>query len=255
MEELLSNRSVPDIVGELTYNTLNDLSKNSFVTLLVYTGYITRDPTKADSQLKIPNKEIKLVFEGLFRNKFKKLIKSTNTLLQHLSNEDIKGLETNIQNELNLQSFDILTEGAVKNLSESSYHNMLFVYFFLCISYYDRFSTPTTSIGKPDILLAPIRDCGLKTAYIFELKYVTDENKLENESQVGIEQIVTKNYNSYFSNQRNFDFVNKIICIGLSFCKKKLYMTHIVSIPKKLIELYKEKIEVSNTRVTRSSKK
>ena len=62
----------------------------------------------------------------------------------------------------------------------------------------------------------------INPAYIFEFKAVNNENELENYAKTGFEQIKEKEYHVELKNRE----IDKIVCVGLAFYRKKLKMKY-----------------------------
>ena len=190
----------------------NDLDPNRLWELMLFSGYLTvKEKINNEAYLvKIPNKEIRSFFKGLFAEiifKGKSNIASMKAALESKDiNTIVKILEKVVLNAISFYDTN-------KNL-ENPYQTLLAGFFYALDDYYEMKPNPETGYGRADIILKPRNKKW--SGYIFELKRAKTKN-LEKEAEKALEQIEEKKYDTLLINER----IKEIIKIGLVFDGKK----------------------------------
>uniref|UniRef100_A0A7S3DB18 AAA-ATPase-like domain-containing protein n=1 Tax=Palpitomonas bilix TaxID=652834 RepID=A0A7S3DB18_9EUKA len=182
---------------------------------LLQTGYlsiVTQD--KLSVQLGIPNKEVRIEFNnilGQLKRGTENLGKSS--LKKFVENNDVSELMSELKR--------VLDACSCKNLTcEQSYHSLLFGILFHALHDWLVISEGESGYGFFDIGLIPPDDNISSTATVIEIKYVKKEqkeDKLLKTAQEAVQQIMTKNYSSFFT---RFSHVRKVAQVGICFSGK-----------------------------------
>lgn len=190
----------------------NDLDPNRLWELMLFSGYLTvKEKINSEAYLvKIPNKEIKSFFKGLFAEiifKGKSNIASMKAALESKDiNTIIRILEKIVLNAISFYDTN-------KKL-ENPYQTLLAGFFYALDDYYEMKPNPETWYGRADIILKPRNKKW--SGYIFELKRAKTQN-LEKEAEKALKQIEEKKYDTILINEG----IKDIIKIGLVFDGKK----------------------------------
>ncbi len=190
----------------------NDLDPNRLWELMLFSGYLTvKEKINSEAYLvKIPNKEIKSFFKGLFAEiifKGKSNIASMKAALESKDiNTIIRILEKIVLNAISFYDTN-------KKL-ENPYQTLLAGFFYALDDYYEMKPNPETGYGRADIILKPRNKKW--SGYIFELKRAKTQN-LEKEAEKALKQIEEKKYDTILINEG----IKDIIKIGLVFDGKK----------------------------------
>ena len=190
----------------------NDLDPNRLWELMLFSGYLTvKEKINNEAYLvKIPNKEIRSFFKGLFAEivfKGKSNIASMKAALESKDiNTIVKILEKVVLNAISFYD--------TNKKFENPYQTLLAGFFYALDDYYEMKPNPETGYGRADIILKPRNKKW--TGYIFELKRAKTKN-LEKEAEKALEQIEEKKYDTLLINEG----IKEIIKIGLVFDGKK----------------------------------
>lgn len=212
LELLLSGENITQQIEEdLTYDYLHSSEKN-FWSILYLTGYLTRE--KEENQngvltLKIPNKEIKEIYETTVKSWFE----------DHAKTVDRKELFEAVWNGKE----EVLTKEISKLLRMTiSYHDYRedFYHAFLAGIFtgagYLVESNKEHGEGRSDIVI--FNEYEGKVA-IFEVKYSQTVKKLEEDSNKAIRQMEDRMYAKEFEEE-----YEEVICYGISFYKKRCFV-------------------------------
>ena len=207
---LLRGGSVKVRINErLTYGDLDSNDLDSFWSILYLTGYLT--PTSIDYEnnifeLRIPNKEIKMIFEESISNWFKNDVVPTSLgeIVSQLWNCEGEKLGTTISKLLfrSISSFDY---------SEAFYH--AFLAGVLVLTPYDVKSNRENGEGRTDITV--IDDENIRAA-VFEFKIADKKEQLDSKCIKALEQI---DNNKYAEELIDKGYTEVLKC-GVAFCKK-----------------------------------
>ena len=190
----------------------NNLDPNRLWELMLFSGYLTvKEKINNEAYLvKIPNKEIRSFFKGLFAEIIFKGKSNIASMKAALENKDINTI-IRILEKIVLNAISFYDTN--KNL-ENPYQTLLAGFFYVLDDYYEMKPNPETGYGRADIILKPRNKKW--SGYIFELKRAKTKN-LEKEAEKALEQIEEKKYDTLLINER----IKEIIKIGLVFDGKK----------------------------------
>jgi hypothetical protein len=226
MQDLLDgNRVTAEVREALCYGDLSAHDINDFWTLLLYTGYLTFDPSvierKDDAflyQLFISNQEIRSCFKSRIHGFF-----SRNPVMKNHAADFIKSLfsgnAAETQEHLNslLAKYVSVRDFATNAPKENYYHgfiNGLLVNGVSLIK--EQKSNFESGEGYIDLI---IKSAGNKRIIvILELKQTEDENRdTVLIARSAIDQILDKKYADPYLERNDID---GIYAYGISFCKK-----------------------------------
>lgn len=209
-------------VGKTVYKAINEYMEYVFNAsdiweLFLYSGYLTTDGEKKGElyPLRLPNKEIQTFFRKIFIDRFVGNYTQFSNIVENLKNGKIEEFAKGLQDEIlsSLSYFDTEKD-------ERYYKIFLIGIFIILANDYIRLSERESGYGRADLVLEPKNKTN--PAYIFEFKVVNNEDELENYAKTGFEQIKEKEYDVELKNRG----IDKIICVGLAFYRKKLKMKY-----------------------------
>ena len=211
MEKLMAGDTIDQKIEEnLTYDYLHS-SEENFWSILYLTGYLTRDKEEKESAdgkitLKIPNKEIREIFETTVQDWFSDTAKLQDR--KHLFDAVWNGDEQTLTQEISrLLRITI----SYHDYREDFYHSFLAGIF--AGAGYSVESNKEHGEGRSDLVI--FNECEGKVA-VFEAKYSKEVKKLEEDCEKAIQQIDHRMYAKKFE-----DSYDEVICYGISFYKKR----------------------------------
>lgn len=225
MQELLDGKSITaEVRATLCYGDLQNHDINDFWTLLLYTGYLTFDPTyrsskKNEYSLYIPNEEIR----DCFRDKILAFFK-TNSVMKSSTAELVKGLfegeAEKIQDNLNtlLGKYVSIRDFSVNAPKENYYHGFMNGLLVNGTSFIEEHKSNFESgDGYIDLIIKSIRSRGI--IVILELKQTSDETEDKVLiAQDAVEQIIQKKYADPYIKRND---IKAVLTYGICFCKKE----------------------------------
>ena len=225
MQDLLDGKSITaEVRTTLCYGDLQNHNINDFWTLLLYTGYLTFDPTyrsskKNEYSLYIPNEEIR----DCFRDKILAFFK-TNSVMKTSIGELVKGLfegdAEKVQDNLNLLlgKYVSIRDFATNAPKENYYHGFMNGLLVNDISLIEeQKSNFESGDGYIDLIIKSVRSIGI--IVILELKQTSDENEDKVlTARDAVEQIIRKKYADPYIKRND---IKAVISYGICFCKKE----------------------------------
>lgn len=213
-EALLSGGYIIENIQEdITYNYLHSSEENLW-SILYFTGYLTRvSDEKVNKELprdyyalKIPNKEIKEIFETTIKKWFTESTQQMDrkALFASIWNGDAKKATTEISKLLRLTI-------SYYDYREDFYH-AFFAGIFAGAGYVVQ-SNKEHGEGRSDII---VQDYAGDRLAVFEVKYSRKLEDLEADCEKAISQIDEKMYAEEFQ-----DTYAEVICYGIAFYKKR----------------------------------
>ena len=209
LEILIAGGSIDQQIEEdLTYDYLHS-SEDNLWSILYLTGYLTKAEkgnSENTTKLRIPNKEIKEIFETTVKIWFEDhaRVSDRKHLFEAVWNGDADGLTKEIS---------ILLRKTISyhDYREDFYHAFLAGIF--AGAGYSVESNKEHGEGRSDIV---IFDDESGKVVVFEAKYARKLEDLESDCQKAINQINTKMYAKEFE-----DAYENVICYGIAFYKKR----------------------------------
>ena len=225
MQELLDGKSITAAVKEsLCYGDLQNHDLNDFWTLLLYTGYLTFDPSETVRkenqtlyQLYIPNQEIRKCFESKILDFFRNnpaMKNHTEDLIRNM----FAGDEAEVQLHLNrlLEKYVSIRDFATSAPKENYYHGFMNGLLINgCSLIQEQKSNFESGNGYIDLLLlSASRD----SIIILELKRTDDKvADTRNIALEAINQIINTRYaDVYLENET----ITSIYAYGICFYKR-----------------------------------
>lgn len=208
------------IKDNITYNDITNSDINNVLTLIYYTGYLTKDRKSSLSEqgskifeLKIPNKEITEIFKNSFFDVVKNIVKQK---ILTVEDKKIDELLSNLLEGYEDMVTEILTSLLSESISyfdynEAFYHAYLLGLISSKISH--TISNREAGLGRSDLQVLPKN---ISVSMIIEVKRVQQEKFLLKSASLAIEQIIKNNYD--FESRKKYD---KIVLWGISFYQKK----------------------------------
>jgi hypothetical protein len=216
IETLMAGGTISKVIREdITYKEIYEDVEN-FWSFLFFTGYLKKVGESVDRigrvvlDMKIPNKELHIIFEDKIQEWFKKQVAGKN--LDALHNAILNGDVETIQNELS----EILSESiSYMDSAESLYHGVM-IGALVRLNSYRLKSNRESGDGRSDIVLYSANEKDGK-AIIFEFKLASNAKMLPTACEDALKQIENKNYAAYWDEE---DYKN-IIKYGIGFYKKR----------------------------------
>ena len=223
MQDLLDGKSITaEVRTTLCYGDLQNHNINDFWTLMLYTGYLTFEPTyrsskKNEYRLYIPNEEIR----DCFRDKILEFFKN-NSVMKTSTAELIKSLfegdAEKVQDNLNLLigKYVSIRDFATNAPKENYYHGFMNGLLVNGTSFIEEHKSNFESgDGYVDIIIASKNS---DTVAILELKH-TDKpfGARLIAAQKAVEQITEKGYAAVYMND---PLVRNVYAYGICFHKK-----------------------------------
>ena len=209
LEVLIAGGSICQKIEEdLTYDYLHS-SEDNLWSILYLTGYLTKvgERDKDDQiELRIPNKEVKEIFESTVRKWFEDSARVTNRkdLFDAVWNKDADKATKEISTLLRMTI-------SYYDYRENFYHAFLAGIF--AGAGYSVESNREHGEGRSDIVI--YNDVTGQVA-VFEAKYSRKLEDLEKDCQKALDQINTKMYAKEFE-----DAYEEVLCYGIAFYKKR----------------------------------
>ena len=209
-EVLLKGGQIQKIIKEdLTYDLLHS-SEENFWSVLYLTGYLTMvKESKFISKeitLKIPNKEIREIFNDTIKEWFTTTVgnMNRNKLFQAIWNADVATIT------------EQMTKILVRTISYYDYREDFYHAFLVGIftgAGYSVKSNRENGEGRSDVV---IKDNNNMRVAIFEVKYSEKKADLEKDCDRALDQIRDRKYFVEFE-----DEYEEVFCYGISFWKKR----------------------------------
>lgn len=214
LESLMAGNYITQhIEDDLTYDYLHS-SENNFWSVLYLTGYLTQvrehemvtSLPDGISALKIPNAEIREIFESTVQTWFMENAKSWNRkhLFDAVWNEDVEKMTKEMNKLLRMTI-------SYHDYREDYYH--VFLAGIFAGAGYMVESNKEHGEGRSDIVITDVRE---SRAAVLEVKYARTLDKLESSCREALRQIDERMYAEEFRD--NYD---QVLCFGVAFYKKK----------------------------------
>lgn len=214
LESLMAGNYITQhIEDDLTYDYLHS-SENNFWSVLYLTGYLTQvrehemvtSLPDGISALKIPNAQIREIFESTVQTWFMENAKSWNRkhLFDAVWNEDVEKMTKEMNKLLRMTI-------SYHDYREDYYHAFL-AGIFAGAGYMVE-SNKEHGEGCSDIVITDVRE---SRAAVLEVKYARTLDKLESSCREALRQIDERMYAEEFRD--NYD---QVLCFGVAFYKKK----------------------------------
>lgn len=216
VEELLKDQVIEKKIEEsIVFPNLDQTS--TIWSLLLYAGYLTTDasPSYMSCRLKIPNREVKELFQAMVIEWFDQSINSDyyQLLLKSLVTGEIATFKQVFQHFM-LSSFRVFD--IPFNESEKIYHAFVLGILVGLKDSYDIKSNRESGFGRYDVLLFPKNRKDLGIIMEFKKAEASEEN-LEKVALSAIKQIEEKDYAQELLDKE----ITRILYLGFAFSGKK----------------------------------
>lgn len=213
IEELLDGDTLDiQVHEEVTYEDMNSNGENLW-NFLYFTGYLTKESEyfKESSiflKARIPNVEVKTVYQTTILNWFRSKIKKENFQTLYRAMED--GNTEKVRDILNDQLFSVIS---FYDNAENFYHGFLTGILSQSENYLVK-SNRESGNGRSDII---VKSPSLRgRAFIVEVKVSSSIDDLDNDAEKALQQIYDKKY----VGELRTEGYRKIGCYGISFFRK-----------------------------------
>ena len=210
---VLVNRAKPQHLQETDHTGLaapantNQISETELDALLYMAGYLTiKDGNGPYLRLAIPNHEVCFAFGYLIDTYFNHeagyylTLPAVSYIRQALESQDLSLLQQCFTALINENAYD-----AIKVFNEACYRDQIYKYLTLATIFSNR-EYPTDN-GRIDILAKITKSLG----YVFELKLVSSDDKVEAAAQIGAKQIINRGYGALAQYAQVLGFVIVIV--------------------------------------------
>jgi hypothetical protein len=217
------------IGGDVMHKTLDESlvfselhrSKSALWTLFVHGGYLTPETLfrnergSFDSTLRIPNKEISIVYAQIVERWFFEHSgdeQDYKDFLKFLNEGKVDAFVAKIREYLSQSGsyFDF-----AKHTPECVFHAFMLGLLVGFKSKYHIKSNIESGLGRCDVLMIP-KNAATHRGIILEFKTCTSEDQMEVQAEEALAQISQKRYGEGLQD------VKEVLCIGLAFCGKNV---------------------------------
>ena len=205
MEDLLNGGTLhTEIDEQIVFNQLGS-NENAIWSLLLASGYMKvekhtfdEDNGKEEYDLKLTNKEVKLMFRNMIEGWFKNYSPEYNDFIKALLKDDIDAMN-DYMNRIacdTFSSFDTGRRPSAKSRPERFYHGFVLG---LMVDLSDRYlmtSNRESGFGRYDVMLEPLKGNEKDDAVIMEFKVhrPQKEKNMEETVRAALQQIEEKGY-------------------------------------------------------------
>ena len=225
MQDLLDGKSITaEVRASLCYGDLQNHNINDFWTLLLYTGYLTFEPTyrsskKNEYRLYIPNEEIR----DCFRDKILAFFKTNSVVKNHtkgLMTSLFNGEADKVQEHLNglLKKYVSIRDFATRAPKENYYHGFMNGLLINSVSYARELKSNVESgNGYVDLIIGSEEK---NTLVILELKQTDGVPTFGGKAklaEIALKQVIDTGYAEPYADD---DFVKNIYAYGICFHRK-----------------------------------
>jgi len=214
LETLMTGGTISKLVYEdITYGEI-EKDADHLWNFLFFTGYLKKVGESVDDKeriiidLKIPNKEVGIIYENKVQEWFKEKIRQRD--FSRFYEAILSGNAETVQEELG--EF-LLSAISYMDGKEDFYHGVM-VGMLNGLRNYNVKSNRETGRGRCDIVLKHVSGRG--RAVIFELKWTPDMREIEKKSEEALKQIEIGMYVKELEDE----CYNNITKYGVAFCKK-----------------------------------
>lgn len=216
LNDLINGKDIMVYINE-SIRMGDNLSPNNIWEIMLFSGYLTIKEKLSETMftLRIPNKEIRNLFKGLFVDAVFRESNNVGSLIQALVTKNIsqiiKSLEDVVINAISFYD--------TSKKYENPYQTLLGGFLYALDDYYIMIPNVESGYGRADIILKPRNKAW--AGYILELKRAKTDNE-EKEVEKALKQIDDNRYETLLKREG----VKNIVKIGLVFDGKEIVSTY-----------------------------
>ena len=216
LNDLINGKDIMVYINE-SIRMGDNLSPNNIWEIMLFSGYLTIKEKLSETMftLRIPNKEIRNLFKGLFVDAVFRESNNVGSLIQALVTKNIsqiiKSLEDVVINAISFYD--------TSKKYENPYQTLLGGFLYALDDYYIMIPNVESGYGRADIILKPRNKAW--AGYILELKRAKTDNE-EKEVEKALKQIDDNRYETLLKREG----VKEIIKVGLVFNGKEIVSTY-----------------------------
>ena len=216
LNDLINGKDIMVYINE-SIRMGDNLSPNNIWEIMLFSGYLTIKEKLSETMftLRIPNKEIKNLFKGLFVDAVFRESNNVGSLIQALVTKNISQIIKSLEDVV----INAISYYDTSKKYENPYQTLLGGFFYALDDYYIMHPNIESGYGRADIILKPRNKAW--AGYILELKRAKTDDE-EKEVEEALKQIDDNRYETLLKREG----VKEIIKIGLVFNGKEIVSTY-----------------------------
>lgn len=216
LNDLINGKDIMVYINE-SIRMGDNLSPNNIWEIMLFSGYLTIKEKLSETMftLRIPNKEIKNLFKGLFVDAVFRESNNVGSLIQALVTKNISQIIKSLEDVV----INAISYYDTSKKYENPYQTLLGGFFYALDDYYIMHPNIESGYGRADIILKPRNKDW--AGYILELKRAKTDDE-EKEVEEALKQIDDNRYETLLKREG----VKEIIKIGLVFNGKEIVSTY-----------------------------
>lgn len=216
LNDLINGKDIMVYINE-SIRMGDNLSPNNIWEIMLFSGYLTIKEKLSETMftLRIPNKEIKNLFKGLFVDAVFRESNNVGSLIQALVTKNISQIIKSLEDVV----INAISYYDTSKKYENPYQTLLGGFFYALDDYYIMHPNIESGYGRADIILKPRNKDW--AGYILELKRAKTDDE-EKEVEKALKQIDDNRYETLLKREG----VKNIVKIGLVFDGKEIVSTY-----------------------------
>lgn len=230
IELMQGKKIIAEIDSSVAFDELANHAA-SFWSLMLFGGYLTASAITQTTtslnyacELSIPNLEVKLLLNHLYKEWFKSQINQNyTTFLNNL----INGRVTEFNQQLNEYLLKTVSVRDTGINAEKFYHGLVLGLIASLAETHHLESNLESGYGYADLLITPLIKTKFNLGIVIEFKHATSNKNLSNLAHQALEQIETKHYELKLHQHPH---IKQILKIGLAFNKKQVIVASTIEV-------------------------